>query len=119
MTDRESEQVKVAETPDPKWEGAGEGWGCPIPPLFPCTRSIAGSYGDLERRILWNWGTPRPLGLETGRENASVWEGGRRQRSSPRPTCNALDMVKVCQESEEERQDCLCGCRGYRRGLCP
>ena len=34
MTDRESEQVKVAETPDPKWEGAGEGWGCHIPPLF-------------------------------------------------------------------------------------
>ena len=48
MTDRESEQVKVAETPDPKWDGAGEGWGCHIPPLFPCTRSIAGSYGDLE-----------------------------------------------------------------------
>ena len=48
MTDRESEQVKVAEKPDPKWDGAGEGWGCPIPPLSSCTRSIAGSYGKLE-----------------------------------------------------------------------
>ena len=34
MTDRESEQVQGAETPDPTWDGAGEGWGCPIPPLF-------------------------------------------------------------------------------------
>ena len=63
MTDRESEQVKVAETPDPKWEGAGEGGGCHIPPLFPCTRSIAGSYGELATSYalaLGNASTPWP-----------------------------------------------------------
>jgi len=67
--------------------------------------------------MLWNWGTPRPLCLETGRENASVWEGGRRQRSSQRPGCNALDRVKVCQEREKERRNCPCSHRGHRRGL--
>jgi hypothetical protein len=34
VTDRESEQVKVADTPDPKWDGAGYGWGAYIHTLF-------------------------------------------------------------------------------------
>jgi hypothetical protein len=32
-----------------------------------------------------------------GRQNASVRDGGRRQRSSPTPGCNGQDMVKVRQ----------------------
>ena len=34
MTDRESEQVKVAETPDPKWDGARYRQGCHGGTLF-------------------------------------------------------------------------------------
>src|SRR2546427_3882361 len=64
------------------------------------------------RRMLWNWGTPLPRCLETGRENASVWEGGRRQRSSRMPGCNALDMVKGCQERTKERHNGPCSHRG-------
>ena len=34
MTDRESAQVKVADTPDPTWDGAGYRQGCPVGTLF-------------------------------------------------------------------------------------
>jgi len=71
------------------------------------------------RRMSWNWGTPLPPYLGRGRENASVWEGGRRQRSSQRPGCNVLDRVKDCQEGEKERRHCPWSYRGHRRGLCP
>ena len=33
--------------------------------------------------------------VRKGRENAGVWERGRRQRSSQRPGCNDQDRVKV------------------------
>src|SRR5712691_12174812 len=75
--------------------------------------------GISRRRMLWKWGTPLPPGLTTERDNASVWEGGRRQRSSRMPECNALDMVKGCQERTKERRDCPCSHRGHRQGLVP
>ena len=72
MTDRESAQVQVAETPDPTWDGAGEGWGSPSPPLCTCTRSIAGSDGVLETSYA----------LELG--NSSTTLPGNRTRQCPR-----------------------------------
>jgi hypothetical protein len=39
-----------------------------------------------------------------GRENASVWAGGRRRRSSPMPRCNGEDIVKVLQGKPVNRK---------------
>jgi hypothetical protein len=74
------------------------------------TRRRAGSYGLLETYLcleLGNSSTAFPV--DTGRENASVQEGGRRRRSSPRPRCNGEDMVKVRQGKPVKRE--ANGCR--------
>jgi hypothetical protein len=70
---------------------------------MPCVRTVpnslrrkAGSYGALSHISTWNQGTPTPL-YPKGRETASVWNGGRRRRSSQMPGCNGQDTVKVRQ----------------------
>jgi len=94
---RQNEQVKLVETPDPKWDG---GW-CARPPLAhvvpDTTRRRAGTYGTLSAPAveLGNSNTVAPpVG---GRENASVRDGGRRRRSSQMPGYNGRDRVKVRQ----------------------
>lgn len=57
--------------------------------------------------INWNWGTPAPLHPELGRENASVWRGGQRRRSSQMPCCNGVDTAKVRQG--EFTRKAVCG----------
>ena len=75
--------------------------------------------GTSIRRTSRNLGSPTPPYLVRGRDNASVWEGWHRRRSSPTPGCNGLDMVKGRQEEKMGRQDGPCSHRGHRRGLCP
>ena len=94
---RENQQVKLVETPDPKWDG---GW-CARPPLAhvvpDTTRRRAGTYGTLTAPVV-ELGNSKPVAPTlVGRENASVRAGGRRQRSSQTPRCNGGDRVKVCQ----------------------
>ena len=48
MKDRESEQVKVADTPDPKGMVLGTDSATISVRYSRCTRSIAGTSGDLE-----------------------------------------------------------------------
>ena len=50
---------------------------------------------DLARRLPYT---------RKGRENASVRNRGRRQRSSLTPAWNGLDTVKVCQGKFDQRQ---------------
>ncbi len=56
------------------------------------------------RLSYWNWGTLIPLAPVRGREHASVRERGRRRRSSPTPSCNGEDMVKVRQGKSEKSE---------------
>ena len=107
VRDREVQQVKVADTPDPKGMVRGtETSGLYVGTLFQWhpvySRQLRGSRYVVRP---WNLGSPTPPCLARGRENASVWEGWRRQRSSLMPGCNVLDMVKDCQEREKGRQD--------------
>ena len=74
--------------------------------------------GTSIRRASRNLGSPIPPCLFGGRENASVWEGWHRRRSSPTPGCSGLDMVQDRQEKEKGRQDDPCTLRGHRRELC-
>jgi len=94
---RKNGQVKLVETPDPKWDSGG----CAGPPpahVVPDTaRRRAGTYGTLSAPA-GELGNSKPGAPPlVGRENASVRAGGRRQRSSQRPRCNGGDRVKVCQ----------------------
>src|SRR5260370_31925935 len=58
----------------------------------------------------WNWGTLKPPCPARGREHASVWQRGRRLRSSLTLCCNGRDMVKVRQGKEPEM-----GRKGFTR----
>ena len=92
---RHPEQVKEADTPEPKWYGGGPG-GCSIHQgLLPCPPGIEQAATGRFHFFVWNWGTPTPPCPVRGSEHASSREGGRRQRSSLTPGCNDQDMVKV------------------------
>ena len=62
-----------------------------------CTRRRGGSYGLLYVCCAGTGELPHRSTYVVGHENASVREGGRRQRRSQTPRCNDGDTVKVCQ----------------------
>src|SRR2546428_4882168 len=62
-----------------------------------CTRRRGGSYGWLYVCCAGTGELPHRSTYVVGHENASVREGGRRQRRSQTPRCNDGDTVKVCQ----------------------
>src|SRR5665213_2859574 len=90
------------DTPDPKgkmpaWQmvGADQGYSTEHPAYREQLRvAITSSVGTGE---LLHHDTCSKHSLRAGCENASRWEGGRRQRSSQMPGCNGQDRVKVCQ----------------------
>jgi len=73
MTDRESAQVKVAGTPDPKWDGAWSRQGCHVGTLFHrhpvYSRPLRGSRdvvcsgtGELLDHFAWKQDANMPTG---------------------------------------------------------
>ena len=62
-----------------------------------CTRRRGGSYGLLYVCCAGTGELPHRSTYVVGPENASVREGGGRQRRSQTPRCNDGDTVKVCQ----------------------
>src|SRR6266571_181248 len=62
-----------------------------------CTRRRGGSYGLLYVCCAGTGELPHRSTYVVGHENASVREGGGRQRRSQTPRCNDGDTVKVCQ----------------------
>ncbi len=103
MKHRESEQVKGTDTLGPKGKVVGQTLWLRLvsSPFYPVHSK------QLREAIVYhvrNWGTPRPHYRETGSENATSREGGRRPRSSQRPDGNRLDRVKVGQEGCTRKQ---------------
>src|SRR5687768_7929093 len=88
---RQSQRVKLGETPDPKWDGGG----CDGPPTgtecLLAARRKAGTYGLLEAPALELGNSHTAVPTSVGPENARVREGGRRRRSSRMPGCNGQD----------------------------
>src|SRR4029434_5671344 len=70
-----------------------------IRPAYSRQLPVANSSLTLE---LGNSLSTAPAGA--GRENANGWTGGRRRRTSLRPGCNGLDMVKVRQGKPTKRR---------------
>ena len=104
---RDGGGVKVADTPQtqngmvPGLSSPHVGKRCPQG-----TRRRGGSYGLLYVCCTGTGELPHRFTYVVGHENASVREGGRRWRSSPKLGCNGLDMVKVrqawCTEPTEQ-----------------
>ena len=76
MTDRESEQVKVADTPDPTWDGAGYRQGRHVGTLFQRHPVDSRQLRGFRYVVCPGTGTPLPRCLARGRENAAGKEGG-------------------------------------------
>jgi hypothetical protein len=93
---RDVRQVKVAETPGPKWTvGVCRAINrADVVSDPPGVKQAAMGYFQLSHG---NWGTLTPLSLARGREKASVWESGQRRRSNQTPRGNGVDKVKVRQ----------------------
>jgi hypothetical protein len=111
---RNSKQVKVAETPGPKWGGGGH-TGSFLPHVLSLNRSASSRQLRVASTSLMvelgNSNAVQPI--QVGRENASVRTGGRRRRSSQMPRCNGVDTVKVRQGRPVKME--VNGCREERR----
>jgi hypothetical protein len=100
MTDRESAPVQGAETPAPTWDGAGEGWGGPSPPL--CHRHPVESRQRRGARDVVGSGTGALLSHRAAAEDATRPAGGTEDGGS---------VVAACQRVRR-----WIGCRSARRG---
>ena len=88
MTDRESEQVKVADTPDPKWDGAGYGQSAYVHTLFRMhpvySRQLRGS-----RDVVYP-GTGELLYHVASPEDAKMPAGGQEDGGSVVAACQCV-----------------------------
>ena len=95
---RDAGGVKVAATPQTQ-NGMVPGLSSPnVDKHCPQgTRRRGGSYGSLASVVLELGNSPLAVPPSVGHDNASVREGGRRQRRSQTPRGNDEDTVTVCQ----------------------
>jgi hypothetical protein len=103
MTDRESAQVKVAETPDPPWDGAGYGQSASGQTLFRMhpvdSRQLRGS-----RDVVYP-GTGELLYHVASLEDATMPAGGQEDGGSVGAACQCVMRWTWCRSAREGKPE--------------